>query len=292
MEIPETPQLAAFVAVATLLHFGRAAEQLHITQSTVSHRIRGLERTLGVALFSRATKRVQLTAAGVAYLQRIDGVLADLGRAGIEARDAAAGRVGRLVVGYSGALSTTGLVAAIAEVAASSPGVTIELQRRPWSEQLLALASGELDVGCSFQAAPPERPGLVVHRLRERSLYGWVGAAHPLSRRRSTTLAALREHRWITLSERAEAGFAEFLRARGGAGCGTPIEVDALDAALDLIARGVAVGVFPDTPVVPPTVRRLRLGPRAKATIRLCTAAGSLPPVVEAFVAAVQRGDQ
>ncbi len=60
----ELRQLEAFVVVASELHFGRAAEQLHMGQPTLSETIRRLERELGTPLFARTTRRVALTAAG------------------------------------------------------------------------------------------------------------------------------------------------------------------------------------------------------------------------------------
>jgi Bacterial regulatory helix-turn-helix protein, lysR family len=77
----ELRQLEAFVAVATELHFGRAAERLHMAAPTLSELIRRLERELGTPLFTRTTRRVALTSAGAELLTRSKGILDEIAAA-------------------------------------------------------------------------------------------------------------------------------------------------------------------------------------------------------------------
>ena len=94
MEAPvELRELRYFVAVAEELHFGRAAERLHMSQSPLSRAIRELERGLGLVLFVRTTRTVELTPAGIALLERGRRALAEVDAAITDAREAAqAGR--------------------------------------------------------------------------------------------------------------------------------------------------------------------------------------------------------
>ena len=98
----ELRHLRYFRAVAEELHFGRAAERLHIAQPPLSQQIRQLERELQVTLLTRTTRSVELTPAGRAYLLRAVAILDDVDDAGEQARRISDGLEGRLVIGCVG----------------------------------------------------------------------------------------------------------------------------------------------------------------------------------------------
>src|SRR3954454_15204656 len=95
-------QLRYFVAVAEERHFGRAAERLHIAQPPLSQQIRRLEAELGVELFRRTTRRVELPPPATVLLERARSIIAAVDLAAEDCRGAAAGEVGRLSVGFTG----------------------------------------------------------------------------------------------------------------------------------------------------------------------------------------------
>src|SRR3954462_12672602 len=101
----ELRHLRYFRAVAEELHFGRAAERLHIAQPPLSQQIRQLERELNVSLLTRSTRRVELTAAGEAYLKRAIAVLDAVDDAGHQARRIASGVEGHLTIGCVGSVT-------------------------------------------------------------------------------------------------------------------------------------------------------------------------------------------
>lgn len=93
-------QLRSFVAVATELHFGRAARRLHMTQPPLSRQIRMLERDLKVALFTRTSRSVELTQAGRAFLAEARDLLQRSEAAVKIAREAAEPTIGMVRVGF------------------------------------------------------------------------------------------------------------------------------------------------------------------------------------------------
>lgn len=264
---PEIAQLEAFAAVAAQLHFGRAANQLHVTQSTVSHRIRALEACVGVRLFERTRRQVRLTAAGVAYLDRVGPLLRELTRAREDAHEAASGSHGRLVIGYSGGATNSPLVSVVAQVARSAPHIQIELQQRGLHDQMAAVNAGDIDIGCSFLDLPHRRIGLRVETLRPVPVKAWVGTEHRLAGAKRVRLADLQNERWVLLSERAETGVRAFLERRGATLGTSAIEVDAIDAAYELVRLGVAVTAMPHSPAVPEGVVGLSLEAELMANV-------------------------
>ncbi|MGH3928774.1 MAG: LysR family transcriptional regulator [Pseudonocardiaceae bacterium] len=87
----EIRQLQCFVAVAEELHFGRAAARLHLVQPAVSQQVRRLERSLGVTLFNRSSRRVQLSEAGIRVLPEVRAALGAIERTCLLARGVGCG---------------------------------------------------------------------------------------------------------------------------------------------------------------------------------------------------------
>lgn len=104
MNLPPLNALPVFEAVARTLSFSAAAEELHVTQSAVSHRIRSLEDHLGEALFERGGRRVELTEQGERYLEAVAPALARIERASERLRGVTDSRI-RLAVPSSFAVA-------------------------------------------------------------------------------------------------------------------------------------------------------------------------------------------
>lgn len=169
----ELRQLTYFVTLAEELHFGRAAERLHIVQSAVSQQIRRLERELGAELFDRSSRHVRLTAAGERLLPEARTVLSAADRA----RASVAPPPG-LRIGTSTGLGEH-LDRVLAAFARRAPEVPVELFSLPAAERLARVAGGRLDA--AFVRAVEPLAGVRVLPLWSDPLVAALPAAHPLA---------------------------------------------------------------------------------------------------------------
>ena len=174
----ELRQLRYFVAVAEELHFGRAADRLHMSQSPLSRAIRDLERQLGVVLFVRTTRRVELTPAGVALLARARPALAEVDLAIDDARQAAEPK--RRVVGIGHGPFSHPVAARIAEeLAALRPEVEVRLEEDVSAELLRMVASRELAVAAVLESpGAARRHGVRIDALKDEPLLAALPATH------------------------------------------------------------------------------------------------------------------
>lgn len=148
--------LRYFLALAEELHFGRAAARLAITQPPLSGAIKALELELGATLFERDSKRVGLTPAGLALRAEAQHILERLERAAEVARAVAAGKRGRLDVGFTGSMVYRELPAIVHRFNAAAPGVEVVLRELSSAPQLEELLRGELDAGfVNVSTVPP-----------------------------------------------------------------------------------------------------------------------------------------
>lgn len=139
--------LRYFAVLAEELHFGRAAERLAITQPPLSSGIKALEEALGVRLFERSSKHVELTPAGRAYLTEVRVVLDRVAQAGETARAVAAGLQGRLDVGFTGSMVYRDMPRIVQAFGHKAPGIEVHLRELSSSELTEALLHRQLHAG-------------------------------------------------------------------------------------------------------------------------------------------------
>ncbi|GLV79046.1 LysR substrate-binding domain-containing protein [Streptomyces hygroscopicus] len=173
----ELRHLRYFAVLAEELHFGRAAERLHMAQPPLSQRIRDLERELGVRLFDRTRPRIQLTEAGALLLEHARPVLAGVDTAREAMRRLRPGEAGVLRVGVPPDTRPPVLRTLIGGFARRVPDVLIDLYELTTDEQLVRLREGELDAGVVRH--PSDTVGLESGPVLRRALGVVLPAGHP-----------------------------------------------------------------------------------------------------------------
>lgn len=174
----ELRHLRCFLAVAEELHFGRAAERLHIDQSPLSRTIKELEEELGAHLFVRTTRSTQLTRAGRLFLDHVPRVFAALDQARDSVKSAANGFHGQLRIAVSDGITPSRLPSLLASSREEDPEVEIRLFEVPLDQQIKGLHSDLYDAG--FSMAEDAGDGIVVTPAWEDELMVAVPARHPV----------------------------------------------------------------------------------------------------------------
>jgi DNA-binding transcriptional LysR family regulator len=249
--------LRHFVVVAEELHMHRAAERLHIAQPALSQQIKQLEQRLGVVLFSRANRRLTLTAAGEAFWQKTRLALEMVDQAALDAQRTARGEQGRLHLGYvSSAMYDSKLPGLLRELRADWPGIELSLVHGDVQMLYEALLDLRLDIAIirAPLASPPD--ALVVRPFVREKLCLALYQQHPLAGVGALNLASLRADNWISLNDPQGTGLEQvFIDACRVAGFTPQVaqRVNDVTSMISLVSAGVGVAL------VPVSARALRL---------------------------------
>ncbi|MDJ0594098.1 MAG: LysR family transcriptional regulator [Pleurocapsa sp. MO_226.B13] len=174
----ELRHLKYFVAVAEELHFGKAAAKVKITQPVISDQIRRLERELGVKLFFRTKRIVQLTEPGKILLEEARQILSRVEKAVVKVQKAERGELGSLIIGYTGPALYTLLPKIIKTFQNSYPQVELRLKEICTNEQVTALNAGDIEVG--FLHPPVDGNFEFISMMREKMVLA-LPEDHPLT---------------------------------------------------------------------------------------------------------------
>jgi len=240
--------LRYFAVLAEELHFGRAADRLAITQPPLSSAIKALEEELGVRLFDRDSKQVQLTPAGAAFLVDVRAILERIARSRDTAKAVASGQRGRLDIGVTGSLFYRELPRILAAFGARMPNIEVTLRETGSAEQVDALLHGELHAGFINAATVP--PQLASMPLRTDRLVVCLPEGHALAQRRSLRIADLAQERFVMFDrDVAPANYDNVIAAFSRAG----VHPRTYHAArqwltiIAMIANGVDIGLVPES---------------------------------------------
>ncbi len=178
-----------FVAVAEELHFGRAAQSLHMTQPPLTQAIALLEQRLGVQLFERTKRSVQLTEAGRVLLPQARELLARAQALPAQARAAAAGEMGRLRLAFVSTVGFDLLPQWVRLFRERHPLVQLELLEATGDVQLELLARGEADAGLMLHSPGFAPEGLSHSVVATEPLVLALPQRHPLAQLEAPPLA-------------------------------------------------------------------------------------------------------
>jgi DNA-binding transcriptional LysR family regulator len=290
-------QLRYFVAVAEEGHVTRAAERLGMAQPPLSQQIKAIEAQLGVQLFRRRPRGVELTEAGRVLLEAARGILARLAQAERAALSAARGELGRLGLGVAPTAPFHPFVPRIVRAYREAfPGVALTLEEVLSRPAVQALHETRIDAAFIRSDLPPAE-GLTVHRLIDEPMVVALPAAHALAREDiARPLADFAGEPFIAFARTDGPGmFDATLAACHRAGF-TPIlgqEAPRITSTLGLVAAGLGVAL------VPASMRRVQMDGVAycdvaeddRATVPLHLAVRREPgsPALRNFVDLVRR---
>lgn len=288
----ELRHLRYFVAVAEEMHFGRAAERLHMAQSPLSQQIRQLEQRLGVVLLERDHHVVGLTAAGRTLLGDARSILERVEAAVERTRRAGLGQVGVLGVGYVAEMTVGPLPAILRAHRATHPDVAVELSPATTGELLGQLRSRRFDV--VFVRSPGPAEGLEYEELRAEPLCVAAPEGHHLAGR-SIRLTDLRDADVLVPSFRSAPGLRLDVDAacrRAGATPRRLREASSPASAVMMVAAGAGVALVPRSTVDHLALPGICCGPlagRPTTTDGICWRRGETSDVVLEFLDTVRE---
>ncbi|MEV8549836.1 LysR family transcriptional regulator [Streptomyces glaucescens] len=245
-------QLRYVVALAETRNFTRAAERCFVVQSSLSHRIAGLERELGVKLFARSSRRVELTSAGAAFLAGARECLAAAERAVADAAAATGVVRGRLAVGVIVTAAAVDVPEVLRRYRARHPDVRVVLRSGRSDDLVAQVRQGELDL--AFLGLPEgERPsGVEAVALDHDEHVLVVPAGHRLAGAARVPLAEIAGEPFVDFAAGTPAR-AQSDQAFTAAGLVRDVAYEAgvVELITRLVARGLGVALLPSAYIRP-----------------------------------------
>ncbi len=239
-----------FVAVAEELHFGRAAQRLHMTQPPLTQAIAHLEQLLLVRLFERSTRSVRLTPAGAALLPEARELLARAEALPAYARASADGEAGRLRLAFVSTVGFDVLPRWVLAFREQYPKVQLELIEATGDVQLQALERAEIDAGFMLHSPGFAPPGMVCQRIARDLLVLAVHEQSELAGKATLTLADLLDQPLVIFPRRILPALYDAIFAMYHAAGQLPRvaqEAIQMQTIVNLVSAGLGVAWVPDS---------------------------------------------
>jgi DNA-binding transcriptional LysR family regulator len=239
-------KLRYFTVLAEERHFGRAAKKLSLSQPPLSYAIKQLESELDAQLFTRNTRAVDLTPAGVALRNEALALLRRIEEIKRQIHSVAAGQAGVLRVGFGGSMLYRSLPEILADFSAKLPRIDIKLREMGSVDQIEAIHRDEIDVG--FIHGYETSSGLEGFCYHAESFVACLPATHRLARAKRIKLSELSHDDFVLFQRRGSPAYYDSIVATClGAGFAPKVrhEVAIWLSVVSLVASGTGVALVP-----------------------------------------------
>jgi DNA-binding transcriptional LysR family regulator len=287
--------LRSFFAICAHGSLSKAAEQLHVSQSTLTRQMQGLETEIGGRLFERSHAGVALTAAGHALLDGMRPVVAKADSVISSTRKLARGQSASVRIGYIASAAGEYLMPALASLRTAYPQTKVRVVDMSPGQQIAALRSGELDVGILGNINAAVQREFFVRRIASFPVLVAFPETHVLSAREEVELSVLRKELFVGASPENVPGFNNWLvQVCRRAGFRPKIVENAasMSQALSLLVAENAVALLPSMvgkKDVPGLAFRPLSGRPMKWDLQVAWHRGKVMDPVRAFVDALTR---
>lgn len=244
----EFRHINSFIAVAEELHFGRASKRLNMSQPPLSQQIRQLEVEIGVRLFNRTSRRVELTAAGLVFLAEARRIVEQTNEAVRRTNRADRGEVGHLAVGFIGSANYSVLPRVIREFRKQYQDIELSLTEMNTNSQLEALHEARIHVGFMRPPGGVEIAGISVEPVFREPLVAVMPGNHPLAEETPLPLRLLAQEPFIMIPRQKGPGFFDYIIALcqlNGFSPAIVLEASQFHTVIGLVAAGIGVSIVP-----------------------------------------------
>lgn len=244
----ELRHLRYFRTVATELHFGRAAEKLHIAQPPLSHQIRQLEAELGFELFTRTKRSVALTPAGQVFLTQVNQIFQQLEQAIEISRKTSRGELGQISIGFVGSATYNILPVILQRFRDRYPQVHIDLHELTTDRQLIWLREGKIDVG--LMRPPVSATNVTSEIVFEESLVIALPATHALAAADAIDLRLLAREPFILFPRQLAPGLYDPIITICQAAGFSPLVIQEciqMQTIVSLVSANLGVSIVPES---------------------------------------------
>jgi len=243
--IEDMRHIRAFLAVARIGNFTRAASELHVSQSALTVQIKQLEESLGVTLFDRGKRHVALTPAGSDVLVPLEKILVDTEAVVSRTRDLISLRRGMVAMAVLPSIGAQVVPRAIKKFAKLYPGVEVRIKDIVAEKIVEAVKKEEVDFGIGSRLRPDAE--LKTSPLQVGRLCAFVPKGHSLSKRDSIPLMELVTHPLVVTGR--DSGVREILEdamRRAKRPLTIAYEVNYMSTALGLVKASLGIAILPE----------------------------------------------